>query len=81
MFMPSICLVLVLATNLLFSIVQMSGGTEYFFTKISFNMFCRRDQVLDFIEQVVLQNTPNSFNGCVVAGNSLGGFTALVNIL
>mmetsp|Transcript_2201 Transcript_2201/g.3472 ORF Transcript_2201/g.3472 Transcript_2201/m.3472 type:complete len:385 (-) Transcript_2201:142-1296(-) len=36
-----------------------------------------RDQVLDFVREVVMKDrTPNS-KPCVVAGNSLGGFTAL----
>lgn len=35
-----------------------------------------RDQILNFIEQVVFKET-NSKQPCVVAGNSLGGFAAL----
>jgi len=69
----------------------MFGGFSYhtIFNEVrleevfSCTLLHNRDQVLDFIDQVVLQERehPNVANtGCVVAGNSLGGFTALVMI-
>eukprot|EP00607_Mallomonas_marina_P009734 CAMPEP_0182420800 /NCGR_PEP_ID=MMETSP1167-20130531/5875_1 /TAXON_ID=2988 /ORGANISM="Mallomonas Sp, Strain CCMP3275" /LENGTH=333 /DNA_ID=CAMNT_0024597253 /DNA_START=185 /DNA_END=1190 /DNA_ORIENTATION=+ len=45
---------------------------------IDYNAEIWRDQVLDFIENVVRTSRSSGDNtGCVVAGNSLGGFTAL----
>lgn len=44
---------------------------------VDYNVEVWRDQVLSFIEEVVHKGDSDSRTPCVVAGNSLGGFTAL----
>lgn len=44
---------------------------------IDYNAEVWRDQVLDFIEEIVMKRQNGPRTPCTVAGNSLGGFTAL----